>query len=201
MLVVAAISQAQWDRKTEPHMSLIYLCFFFLCIAVFGRARNRQFRGAEVATTYRKGLQLSGNLCALLDAVWLAASAGEHVSLGRSVLVLLMFAGSLALFRWALRVHGQDIPNIAFTPGAPNTLKLTGPYRWVRHPIYSAYLLTWAAVAVGAPSVLSIGVLCTMLGWYISAAALEEREILASPLRAAYQEYRGRTGMFVPFVA
>jgi protein-S-isoprenylcysteine O-methyltransferase Ste14 len=103
------------------------------------------------------------------------------------------------LLYWsALRAHGRDRPAFAFLPAAPAALKTAGPYRFVRHPIYAAYLLAWLA-----------GVLVTGQAWLLAAPALmgafyrraaldEERSLLSGPLGAEYLAYRGRTGMFLP---
>lgn len=50
-----------------------------------------------------------------------------------------------------------------------------GPYRWVRHPFYAAFLLALNRTA-----------------------AREERRLLGSPFGPAYAEYLRRTGRFVP---
>jgi protein-S-isoprenylcysteine O-methyltransferase Ste14 len=73
-----------------------------------------------------------------------------------------------------------------------------GPYRFVRHPFYACYLLTWAAGAIATGRVSLMFTFLTMLVIYASAARMEERKFEGSPLATSYRRYRARTGMFVP---
>jgi protein-S-isoprenylcysteine O-methyltransferase Ste14 len=112
---------------------------------------------------------------------------------------LLMFAVAHTVFWSAVVAHGRTRPQVAFSTAAPARLVTSGPYRWVRHPFYSAYLLAWAAgAAVTAAPMLAVCV-CVMGMVYWSAARREEAAILASSLREEYAAYSRRTGMFLPW--
>ena len=110
----------------------------------------------------------------------------------------LRYALALTLYGWALATHGRDRPAFAFLPSAPAALKTAGPYRYVRHPIYAAYLLAWVAGALvtGQPWLLAAPVL--MGAFYRRAACEEEQQFLEGPLAAEYLAYRRLTGMFLP---
>ena len=41
--------------------------------------------------------------------------------------------------------NARKHPAFAFIPTTPVSFTKTGPYRLIRHPIYTAYLLTWLA--------------------------------------------------------
>jgi protein-S-isoprenylcysteine O-methyltransferase Ste14 len=108
------------------------------------------------------------------------------------------FAAAQGLYWWALAAHGRRRPAFAFVPAQPTGLVQGGPYRLVRHPIYTAYLLAWlaGAAAAGQPwLLLTVALMGTL---YYLAARQEERSFLAGPLAPQYQEYRRRTGMFLP---
>ncbi|HET7131622.1 MAG TPA: isoprenylcysteine carboxylmethyltransferase family protein, partial [Gammaproteobacteria bacterium] len=72
-----------------------------------------------------------------------------------------------------------------------------GPYRYVRHPIYTGM----AAMVIGTTLVLPMLVpWCVgMLIYMIVSARREERD-MAQRFPDAYPEYRQRSRMFVPFV-
>jgi protein-S-isoprenylcysteine O-methyltransferase Ste14 len=77
------------------------------------------------------------------------------------------------------------------------TLAMTGPYAWVRHPQYAAFivimlgfLLQWPTI----PTLLMFPVLVTM---YIRLAYREEAEVRAE-LGEAYDRYAETTPAFVP---
>ena len=73
-----------------------------------------------------------------------------------------------------------------------------GPYRFVRHPIYSGILLA----AVGTAIALSWPwlVLVALVGVYLAYSATVEERFLAEHFPAKYADYRRSTKMLVPFV-
>jgi protein-S-isoprenylcysteine O-methyltransferase Ste14 len=75
----------------------------------------------------------------------------------------------------------------------------TGPYRIVRHPIYTGLLLaTYATAAqIAAPTTLAGIALVTLALWI--KARLEERFLVQELGEAAYEPYRRRTPMLAPF--
>jgi protein-S-isoprenylcysteine O-methyltransferase Ste14 len=111
------------------------------------------------------------------------------------------FALAQGLFWWALAAHGKSHPAFAFIQVDPATLTTAGPYRLIRHPIYTAYLVAWCAgVAVTGQPWLLVTVLC-MAPFYLLAARQEEKSFRAGALAPQYEEYQARTGMFVPKVS
>jgi protein-S-isoprenylcysteine O-methyltransferase Ste14 len=73
---------------------------------------------------------------------------------------------------------------------------LVGPYKYVRHPIYSGYVLVWLGLILShlSPAVIVIVAMHTALMVY--RARLEERRLSeASP---EYREYMQRTGFLFP---
>lgn len=77
-------------------------------------------------------------------------------------------------------------------------LVTTGPYRWVRHPIYSGFLLAMlgSAFVEGLPWLVVLAVAGT---YFIYSAATEER-IMAKQFPAPYAEYKKMTKMLIPFL-
>ncbi|WP_084711288.1 methyltransferase family protein [Nevskia ramosa] len=111
---------------------------------------------------------------------------------------LLLCAASLALFWWAIRANRTRPLSFAFSEDEPSHLVSTGPYRWIRHPFYSAYLLAWLAVPVATLQPLMLMPLLAMGAIYVSAARVEEGKFETSVLAAAYARYRDATGAFLP---
>ena len=73
-----------------------------------------------------------------------------------------------------------------------------GPYRYIRHPFYSAYLLVLlsAMLCFPHPVMLAVfGYACLLLG---HTAAKEERNLLASRFGPGYANYHAHTGRFLP---
>jgi protein-S-isoprenylcysteine O-methyltransferase Ste14 len=74
----------------------------------------------------------------------------------------------------------------------------TGPYAFVRHPLYGGLLLAMLGSAIGQ-SVLWLLPL-VVYGPRFVASARHEEQVLAEQFSDRYREYRRRTRMLVPFV-
>ncbi len=78
----------------------------------------------------------------------------------------------------------------------PPTFTVEGPYRWVRHPLYSCVLvLIWTCPTVTADRLL-FDLLWTV--WIYVGATLEERDLVAA-FGDAYRRYREKVPMLVPW--
>ena len=73
----------------------------------------------------------------------------------------------------------------------------TGPYKWVRHPVYNSYLLTFVGgfLVSGDCLVLTIGICYFFLN---VARAYDEEKILGDKFKEEYKHYHDKTGMFLP---
>ena len=78
---------------------------------------------------------------------------------------------------------------------ARQRLEIVGPYRWVRHPLYTAVLvMIWSSPELTADRLL-FNVLWTV--WVVVAAHLEERDLVAD-FGDAYRAYQRAVPMLVP---
>ena len=77
-------------------------------------------------------------------------------------------------------------------------IKMDGPYRIVRHPIYASYLIGMAGYLLENPSVQNIVLFATVIGFQIARIRSEESCLVQDP---AYRAYRARVRYrLVPFV-
>ena len=111
---------------------------------------------------------------------------------------LVIELASLALFWAAVRESRRARLRYAFDAEGPETLLVTGPYRLVRHPFYTSYILFWAGWALATASVWALIPLAAVTGLYLQAARHEERLFAGTPMAEAYAAYRARTGLFWP---
>lgn len=106
--------------------------------------------------------------------------------------------GGLALF-WAAIVASREAHlRLAFDPEEPDSLVTNGPYKYLRHPFYTSYLIFWTGWAVAVWPAWTLEFLAVIFAIYTHAARGEEREFSNSPLAGQYEEYRRRTGFFLP---
>ena len=75
-------------------------------------------------------------------------------------------------------------------------LQTTGPYRWVRHPVYSSLLLWAFGVALAAGSVGRFLLAAAHLVFFSAKAAFEERAL--SRKFSGYADYAARTPRLFP---
>ena len=146
---------------------------------------------------------ISQRIIIILFALILSRAAWESftaITAPGFVLVGCTLGGcGLALFAWAYRQHRGLLPGKAFTREAPPILVISGPYRWVRHPIYTAYLISILGLAVGTVDAVLTVAWGLMAVLYFQAALLEERLILTSPNGDNYRVYMQHTGRLLPW--
>ncbi|NTY02430.1 isoprenylcysteine carboxylmethyltransferase family protein [Deinococcus sp. JMULE3] len=109
-----------------------------------------------------------------------------------------LYVGALALFAWAARTIWQRRLTLAFADDEPAHLETRGPYRWIRHPFYTAYVLGWLAGVLATGHLALLTTVLIMGTLYVRAARQEELKFARSALSGAYTSYRQRTGMFIP---
>ena len=140
---------------------------------------------------------------ALLIAPWTAQALGERRiwqigDYGASVLVGVMLVG-LALTWWA-RIQLGRLWSSAITRKEEHRLVETGPYGLVRHPIYTGIITALLATAATEATPLALlGAVLIAIGLWVKARA-EERFLLTELGPDAYESYRRRVPMLVPFV-
>jgi len=141
---------------------------------------------------------------AILIAPWTAQVFGERPawqvgSYGAYAFVGVMLTG-LALTWWA-RIHLGRLWSSAITRKEEHRLVETGPYEYVRHPIYTGLIIALLATAASeATPVAALGAVLIALGLWLKART-EERFLLTELGPDAYESYRRRVPMLVPFVS
>ncbi len=107
-------------------------------------------------------------------------------------------AGGIALGVWSLATLGLRHLRATPEPAAGARLIVRGPYRWIRHPMYSATLLVAAGWLIGHVSwsrgVMVLGLLVVLL------VKLRYEERLLARHFSDYPAYAARTKRLVPWV-
>jgi protein-S-isoprenylcysteine O-methyltransferase Ste14 len=169
-------------------MPIVTLALFALAMLYF-----RQSRQCSAAKTW---MVYSAWACGALQlaAILFWSCAGEALRWTG----IALDGGAIGLFWWSLAAHGNHQPAFAFIRVKPSVLTRTGPYRFVRHPIYAAYLLGWVAGAAVSGQAWLLVTAAWMGAFYYVAARQEEQEFERSELAEQYRVYRDETGMFCP---
>jgi protein-S-isoprenylcysteine O-methyltransferase Ste14 len=118
-------------------------------------------------------------------------------TLGLQVLGAVVLVSGLAFAVWARIYLGRNW-GMPMTQKDEPELVTSGPYRFVRHPIYSGLLLAilGTALATNIYWLIALGLMGT---YFVYSARVEER-LMTSSFPAVYPSYRARTKMLVPFL-
>jgi protein-S-isoprenylcysteine O-methyltransferase Ste14 len=166
------------------------------CLASFSWGISRSFVQPSGSTPGMRAIKACSAVFAFvhLAAILLSNNPGL---LFFSVAVAL-YGTSLALFWWAIGTHRQKRLSAVFSTDLPSELVDRGPYRFIRHPFYTSYLLTWLAGVPASGEIWLVPTVAVMYFVYRTAALMEEDKFRRSSLADAYESYRARTGRFLP---
>lgn len=117
--------------------------------------------------------------------------------LSNSLPVIALQALAVALMVWARLSLGRR----SFHPTASPTeggVVTAGPYRWVRHPIYTAVCLFSLACVVGHPSLFSLSMATVVTAGCVARMLTEEALLRAR--YPEYAEYARKTRRMVPYI-
>ena len=127
---------------------------------------------------------------------WTGLFGGLAIDAG-TLGALALMAAAVALYEWARRTVGPQRLHVGLSGRVPGAVMEDGPYRWLRHPFYLAYLLAFGALALamrsrpGTVDALANG------GLFVGMALHDEAALARSPLADAYAAYRRRVGLLL----
>jgi protein-S-isoprenylcysteine O-methyltransferase Ste14 len=117
---------------------------------------------------------------------WILAAAGAA-----------LFGCGIALAVWA-RLHLGRNWGMPMSQRAEPALVTSGPYRFVRHPIYSGLLTAMLGTAL-VNNLLGLIVVAVLAAYFYYCGTVEERN-LAATFPQAYPQYKDKTKMLIPFL-
>jgi protein-S-isoprenylcysteine O-methyltransferase Ste14 len=180
-------------RATYVVIVVCWAAFWCYWLVASRGAKPGQSRRSSITSTR---VLLLVVVLILIRALGLRSHPVQRNAALTTVGLALFFLG-LALAIWARLYIGSNW-------GAPMSRKdepdlvTTGPYRWIRHPIYSGLILAM----VGSSLAVSLwGLIATAVfsGFFVYSATREEA-YLAERFPDGYPAYRRSTKMLVPFI-
>jgi len=120
-----------------------------------------------------------------------------HTSLAEALGVILCALGLIAAI-WARKTLGKEwSQDVELKQG--HTLVVRGPYRFVRHPIYTCHLLMALGTAIACGRIAGFaGCLLFLVGFRIKLG--QEEELLTRHFPEEYPAYNRRVKALVPFL-
>jgi protein-S-isoprenylcysteine O-methyltransferase Ste14 len=145
----------------------------------------------------------------LLGKLWVALQFALLATLGAlclqqarfqppGLLSVAFWLASVILGLWTLSANHPGNFNIRPEPKAHGHLVTSGPYRWVRHPMYGSVLLLAAGASAWLLNLTGAVLWLALLGVLIAKAHLEELWLVQR--YPEYALYRQRTWRLVPWI-
>lgn len=103
---------------------------------------------------------------------------------------------SLVSVLWTFWHLGLNVTDTVATTDE-QTLVTTGPYRWIRHPLYVLTAPFFVGISLMTTSALFVGFYAVAIVFLVMRTPIEERELIAR-FGDAYRDYMARTGRYFP---
>lgn len=134
-----------------------------------------------------------GSAIAYVTAILFGAPSATLATVGA-----VFYFCALFLFLWAA-IHTRSRKlSLAYSTDEPTFLLTSGPWRYVRHPFYTAYLLSYVAGTFASANPWTLGILAGMVAIYSRCAWFEERKLALANIATEWADWRENTGMFIP---
>lgn len=123
------------------------------------------------------------------------ATLDQTLQLGGIAISVLGIAFSI----WAIVTLGRHY-DLVLEVHAGHELVRTGPFAWVRHPVYTGLAIHFIGACLATGNVLLIlGTLLVIFPAFYARARVEER-LLLEQFGGEYERYAKEVGMLVPFI-
>jgi protein-S-isoprenylcysteine O-methyltransferase Ste14 len=180
-----AIAAATARRSRRRHGgSLNHLSHEVRALLFVRGALGLVFYSALIAWMLFPGSMAWSYLPLPIEARWLGAA---------------LLAPALAFFAWSFHSLGENYRGGVGLYEA-HQLVTTGPYRWMRHPIYLAFsCIMLLLLPLSGNWVLGLSGLALVMSIAVVRIPIEERQ-LDERFGPAWKRYRDNTGLFLPWI-
>ena len=102
----------------------------------------------------------------------------------------------IALVVWAILVFGRGVTPSPL-PSNKAQLRTRGPYRWIRHPMYTGVILLMAGSAIGRRNWFAAVLWLVLVVFFLAKMRWEERRLVET--YPGYSSYREAVPALIPF--
>jgi len=194
--------------EQEELFRWFFIVIFVATFSISAYFRRKARRSGEVISRVREG-KLSLLLRLLFAAPlylsffaymaipgWMGWSAVSLPTWLRWLGVAVGF-GMVPVLYWVMSTLGKNISETILTK-EDHKLVTHGPYRWVRHPLYSVATVIFVFLGILAANwFIMVMALLIIIGMALVVIPKEEAQ-LTEKFGAEYREYKKRTGMLAP---
>src|SRR6266700_751003 len=150
-------------------------------------------RGPAIATSGSVTAHAAAVVATLTPFVFPLLPAGRPAA-GRQLAADVLLVAGTAWSVWTLRFLGRNLSVLAQARDVVDR----GPYRWVRHPLYTGEIVSSLGLALTAGSLRAIAAWLVLVVLQAYRAMREEQVLLRA--LSGYLDYRSRTAALLPGV-
>lgn len=185
-------------------LALLILAAIFMPLGLYHRIRahtgeklDRWQEGAFILFGLRLTalVTFTGGLAWMIDPHWMAwAALPIPLWLRWTGFAIAVAAG--AFWVWTVHTLGKNLTDTVVTR-QHHTLVTTGPYRWIRHPFYTAGAVGLAGSGLAMANWFFLASGAVVIGFLVARTRIEEEKLLQR-FGADYRDFMARTGRFFP---
>ncbi len=181
-------------------LDLIWIAWLISWVAASSWSGLTQKRVATLPTWTYRAAMIAGGILLIPSTPWLLGEQRiwEIGHDGAYALAGLMLLG--LAFTWWARIYLGRLWSSAITRKEGHRIIDTGPYAFVRHPIYTGLIIALLATAAAEARVTALlGTALIIFGLWLKARS-EERFLTVELGTDAYRSYCRRVPMLIPFL-
>jgi len=144
----------------------------------------------------QKATRTKGWILVFLQIFALLLLSGWPPYLPQSLFAIILFCFGLLLLLYALFSMSRNSWSAHPQPSPHGTLTKKGPYKWIRHPMYTAVLVIGLVFLVSQPTLTRAVAWCLLLIVFYLKIVLEEK--LLSSKYSDYRLYQQKTYRLIP---
>ena len=190
---------------------LIFVLATFVMVAVRSVSQSRVLHDREGVAVHEGRVSLiAGSVAALVTIVfgleYIVAPGAFAFAYSWAFPVWLRWVGTavlpagVALLAWAHQHLGKSFHSLIVTK-EDHVFVDTGPYRYIRHPIYLAYLLSYIGGGLLAGNWVLTAVPIAAYTVLVVLRLGQEEQVMISEFGEEYVAYMARTGRLLPKIA
>lgn len=190
------------DPVGLPGLAAMMTGFALFLVALLIARLRKSETGESGATRSRRswlGVMTQGfGICiAAVGPIVVGLDPTSAKALIEAAAVAVMMAGAVGLFVWATATMGRNWSLVARTR-SDHSLVTTGPFAWVRHPIYTSMALILFSVAIAFGHVWHVPIALAIFARGTWLRIRDEERLLGEAFGVQYDGYAARVKRFVP---
>lgn len=164
------------DRGMETALDIAVTCVSVIVVGFY----TWSLRGHFSSTRMPAGMKVVSAAVTLTTLCFLYFLWSRQQPVAAQLVGLGLEIAAMALFWWAISASRKARLRFAFDPDKPHSLVTIGPYRLVRHPFYTSYIIFWAGWAIATWTLWAVLPVLAFVIIYVVAAKGEESKFAAT---------------------